>query len=610
MKKYLFKSSVAAIMSAMLFVACVPAGALPAQAAVPDWQKGVSIRPRWNTDFTSDGFKQAVLNAKSMGANYIALIIPYYQSDFWSSDIQNAGNTPSDDTLAASIDYIHSVGLKVSLKPHLEVASGEWRALIRANDRDAWYAKYSALINHLGDIGKAHNVEEIVMGTELIGMASEYYGTDNTARWIKMINSMRTHYSGILTYSANFGTDRTAVVDEFEQIGFWPQLDYIGISAYWSLSSDSNNSVQSLMDSWSRIDQNQIAPLRNKYNKPVLFTEIGYRSVDGAHNYPWDAGVGGGYNAQEQVNDYQALIQYWNSRSYFAGVLLWDWNSDPNYGGQGNTDYTPRNKPAEGTIKQWFAQTGTTPSPTPNPTPTPAPAPTGAWDASSPAVSDAQTGKASNLSVKITTTGQASDVISDIEVYDQTNSKSLQKFFEHQNITQTAPGQYTVSFTPSKAGTYVVKAGVFNNNWSTNYFWKDNVQTFAAYDPGTTPPPNPNPTPTPTPTSTPTTTPPTSTPLTTDIWWPSDGVSITGVQPFKAMVQNKSVSEYSMYWQVDGSWLNQMYDSQTDYPHKEAIVDVTGWSWKGNGPYNINFVSKDGSGTVISQKAVNIYVNK
>ena len=43
-------------------------------------------------------------------------------------------------------------------------------------------------------------------------------------------------------------------------------------------------------------------------------------------------------------------------------------------------------------------------------------------------------------------------------------------------------------------------------------------------------------------------------------------------------------------------------------PHKEAIIDLTSWNWKGNGPYTITFVSKDASGNVISEKSVNITV--
>ncbi len=62
-----------------------------------------------------------------------------------------------------------------------------------------------------------------------------------------------------------------------------------------------------------------------------------------------------------------------------------------------------------------------------------------------------------------------------------------------------------------------------------------------------------------------------------------------------------------MYWQVDGDAHNQMYSSDEDWPHKEAWVDVSAWTWKGNGPFMINFIAKDSSGNVINEKSVNMY---
>lgn len=94
-----------------------------------------------------------------------------------------------------------------------------------------------------------------------------------------------------------------------------------------------------------------------------------------------------------------------------------------------------------------------------------------------------------------------------------------------------------------------------------------------------------------------------------NVWWPTSGSHMTGVQPFKAQLSGLDVSQYQMFWQVDGGQLNPMSDNSADYPHKEASVDVTGWSWHGSGPYQVNFVAKDGSGNVIAQQEEDIYVD-
>jgi hypothetical protein len=603
-----FRFALSAFMSlALVLSVFAPLSTPEADAAVADWQKGVSIVSRWSTDFESESFKQSVRNAKSMGANYVTLIIPYMQDNYQSSNIYATGNTPSDATLGTAIDYIQSQGMKVALKPHLEVSwSGGWRALIESSDRNAWYASYSAMLNRLGDVGSRHGAEMIVVGTELIGMASPYVHPNNTERWVTMINNLRTRYSGLLTYSANWGKGINHT-NEFEQIGFWSSLDYIGVSAYFELHTD--NSVSSLKNAWATIDRDQVGPLQARVGKPVLFTEIGYRSVDNAHYRPWDYEMGGNYNAGEQQNAYQALIEYWNTKSYFAGIMIWDWSSDPNYGWEGNTDYTPHNKPAETLIRNLFTATSPTPTPdptptpnpnpnpnpnpTPTPTPQPTPTPTGTFSAAASSPAGASVGTPKTFQVTVMNSGQAQNVIADIEIYDSANTKVFQKFFEGQSISQSTPGQYSVTFTPTANGNHTLKVGVFNSNWSTNYYWNDSVLPFTV---GTTQNPNPTPDPTPQPTT-----------YTTDIWWPTDGTAINGVQPFKAMLQGKSVSEYEMYWQVEGGALTVMANSDVDWPHKEVLVDVSGWKWKGEGPYRLNFVSKAG-GVTLSERSVDVYV--
>jgi len=94
-----------------------------------------------------------------------------------------------------------------------------------------------------------------------------------------------------------------------------------------------------------------------------------------------------------------------------------------------------------------------------------------------------------------------------------------------------------------------------------------------------------------------------------DVWWPTDGTSVTGQQPFKAVVNNQTLDTYKMVWQVDGGQQNEMQNSFQDYPHKESLVDLTGWNWKGSGPYTISFTAFDFSGNAMGTKYETIYIN-
>jgi hypothetical protein len=567
-------------------------------AAVNNWQKGASIYPRWDSDFGSDSFKQSISNLKATNANYVTLIIPWYQSNPWSLDLQRGGNTPTDDSVVKGIQYAHSLGMAVMLKPHVDLWDGMWRANINPGDRDAWYAKYTDMIVHYAQIAKDNGVEQLCIGTELIGVASSNANPDNTARWNKIIDAIKAVYSGKLTYSANWG-GTSEFLNEKRYIGFWARLDFIGLAGYFELGSDWNNNVDHLKQQWNAWNVLEISPLQQQYGKPVLFTEVGYRSVGGAHTRPWDYSFQSYSDETEQANDYEALFSYWNDYPWMSGVHLWDWNSDPNAGWPGNTEYTPQHKQAEEVMKRWFGgSVVTTGSPI--------------FRINSTSINPANPTAGQNITVNtnITNTGEnARSNVVDIEIFDQSNNRVLQKFFDGQEFTANQTRNYSVDFTPNN-GSYTVAVGVFNNNWSRNYIWEGNALRFNV---GSSPTPSPTPTitttPSPTPPSTPSPTPTTAGSYDTDVWWPASDAHVSGIQPFKAMLKNIAVSAYKMFWQVDGDRLNPMYDSSEGYPHKEAIVDLSGWNWKNTGIYNINFLSKDLGGNTISQKSVDIFVN-
>jgi endoglucanase len=91
-------------------------------------------------------------------------------------------------------------------------------------------------------------------------------------------------------------------------------------------------------------------------------------------------------------------------------------------------------------------------------------------------------------------------------------------------------------------------------------------------------------------------------------WWPLNGAHVTGTQPFKALVPGLDVSQYEMFWQVDGGSWNWMDSNYTDYPHKEASVTVGTWNWHGSGPYTVNFIARR-NGSVIASYPVTIYID-
>ncbi|HEX2914978.1 MAG TPA: hypothetical protein VH186_29565 [Chloroflexia bacterium] len=595
-----------------------------ANASTPStWQKSVTLNSTWNGDFGSASSDAAIDQARQANANYVTLIIPLQQDNINSTNIYRAPFTPTDAALVHAISKAHSLGMKVSFKIHLDPNDGNWRAYINPSDRDTWYQNYSNFLNYYASLAQQNGVEQMVVGAELISMAAATSNSDNTQRWRNMISQVRQRFSGKLTYSANWGG--SGFTEEFTHISFWDALDYIGISAYFSLSNYDNPSVSDIMSNWDYWRTSTIQPFQQSIGKPVLFTEVGYRSVDGSASHPWDWWSGGNYNPQEQVNAIQALTQYWSNYSWFAGLQYWDWNTNPNCCGTGDTGYEVQNKPGYTAMQTGYSDGGSTPAPVSF---------TLAGATVSP--SSAAAGSTFSLNANFKASASSSALI-DMEVYDSAGNKVFQHYMDNQAFSAGQTRTFTVSWatTSSQAsGGYTLSVGVFSNDWSTVYLWSSNAASFTvgqstAPTPTATPTSIPNtPTPTattapktPTPTpaqATPTPTPVQATPTPTptpaagqyslEIWWPADGVTLSGVQPFKARISNLDLSQYNMYWQVDGGGLVLMSDNLTDAPHKEVAVDVSGWNWRSSGPYTVNFVAKDLNGNLLKQQSVQIYV--
>ncbi|MGE5392577.1 MAG: glycoside hydrolase family 113 [Candidatus Saccharibacteria bacterium] len=561
-----------------------------ASASVSTWQKGASIVPQSTTDFSSSSFRQSLSNLASTHANYVTLVVPYYQSNENSIDIQSGWNTPTDQSLADGIKAAHAAGLQVNLKPHLDTyVNNQWRAYINPGDRNGWFTNYGNMLNHLGQIGQANGAEEITTGTELISMASDNINSTNTQNWQNMIANLRKIYSGKLTYSANWGC--CGFTDEKNNIAFWGSLDYAGISAYYNLGGDFyNDSVPYITSQWDNYNKTDIGPFQQRIGKPVIFTEIGYRSVTGAHTQPWNYNLGGPVDQAEQANSYEALFSYWDSQPNMQGVQLWDWSSNPNAGGN-DTNYTPQNKQAQTVMTKWFGGSGGTTPPPPSGNPT-------ITSSASASPNPVSAGSQTTVTAQVTNSGQSvSGANVDVEIYNASNQRAFQQIYANQNFNSGQFQAYNFGWTPQAQGTYTVKIGVFNGSWTQLYNWQDSAATITVGTGSTPPPPPPPPHQPP---------PRTSGPI--DGWWPTNSSTLSGTQPFKALLTNADVGSYNMYWQVDNGGLNAMYDSSQDWPHKEAIVDLSGWNWNGSGPYTLNFVAKDKNGNVIAQRQIVINI--
>lgn len=257
-----------------------------------------------------------------------------------------------DSLTIKQIKRLQERDIRVHLKPHIWLRDG-WRSNITLSKEDwnVWFDSYEARMLQYARIAEVTDVPLFCIGTELRTAIKQ-----QPKRWIPFIKQIKSIYSGKLTYALNWD-------DPIESIAFWSELDYIGVQAYFPLTSNKNPDLETIKSGW----ETHIATLKkvsNHYNMPILFTEIGYRSDEEATIAPWEWGAITGALTKKKSNKtqqlaYEAMFQQLWDEPWFAGCYIWQWHTATSEkSAENNVDFTPRFKPAENTITRWYGTVG------------------------------------------------------------------------------------------------------------------------------------------------------------------------------------------------------------------------------------------------------------
>jgi Tol biopolymer transport system component len=310
--------------------------------------RGVSL-----TDYTSDGYNYVEKSIKKLLANnvnYVAINASIYQLGKNDSEIyKSEQKTASDSALRHVIQACKNAGIKVLLKINVDCLDDTSRTLILPNDINAWFDSYNYCMAQYANIAEQERVDMFSVGTELKLVSKDL------EHWKQLIDTIRHIYSGELIYSANW--------DEYANIPFWDYLDYIGIDAYFPLDKNNDATAEQIKADWT--NKNWIANIesfRKGKAKDVIFTEIGYPSVEGGadspYKYTWP--IGSEVRLDLQRNCYEGTIRAWEGKGWFKGMFWWDWMADDRFRGQDskngeNTNLTPVNKPAWQVLGERYA---------------------------------------------------------------------------------------------------------------------------------------------------------------------------------------------------------------------------------------------------------------
>jgi uncharacterized protein (TIGR03437 family) len=315
---------------------------------------GITHVSWWFDEYTYAAATASRNSLAATNANWAGVLVTWYQPSITANAMApSSTQTPTDAAVRQAIQEFHNLGIKVMLKPHVDVndAASSWRGNINPSSPDTWFSNYTQFIVQYAQMADSLGVEMLCIGTELKTVS----GAANQARWYSVIDAIRAVYKGALTYAAN----ATSAGDEFTSVSFWDRVDVIGLDGYFALTNHADPTLAQLVAAWRRNSGglDLVATVTNFYNvrqKPIIFTEIGYKSSAGANTEPWNYSHVGAYDPTEQRNCVDAAFTVWSQwSSWLQGFFWWDWPVPAP--SATDTDYNPRGKPAADLLRAWQA---------------------------------------------------------------------------------------------------------------------------------------------------------------------------------------------------------------------------------------------------------------
>lgn len=295
----------------------------------------MSQRNEWTTAAARESLR---LMKENTNASHVILAIvaeqdtPQSTTIHWESD-----QVLSDSEIITMAQCARDLGLKVILKPIVNVADGTWRAHINFFDHDVpcepkwseWFASYTSFISHYAEIAELINADLFVIGCELVN------SDRREAEWRQVIQDVRKKFQGKITYNA----------DKYQEnyVKWWDAVDVISSSGYYPL------------DSWET-ELDRIERVIDDYQKPFFFCEVGCPSREGSQWLPNDWGLQGPVSQEAQANWYQSMFDACKKRKWLDGYGLWDWKATlyPESEAAGNDDYALYGKVVSKKVSDFF----------------------------------------------------------------------------------------------------------------------------------------------------------------------------------------------------------------------------------------------------------------
>lgn len=324
----------------------------------PAEQRQYSIKtPVQGFNFAHEGYQiyngyggsaatHAIEQMKNIGTNSVS-IIPY--TGFREVNkparfrFSNGAGGENDEAVIHSMYEAKKNGFTVMLKPQVWGWQA-WPGDIQMHNENDWklfFEYYTDWIMHYAMLAEMYEVDIFCAGVEF-QMAT----TTHEDAWRTIFSKIRKVYTGKLTYASNWGY-------EFDNLTFWDDLDFMSINCYYPLSDKQNPTDEELVSNFETV-LTHIEERQKIFQKPFLFTEIGFKSIDFPWLQPHADNDEQNMNETSQKRCYEAMFSAMEDETWISGIYLWQWPTYMSYIEENPKGFTPCGKEAEDVVKKYF----------------------------------------------------------------------------------------------------------------------------------------------------------------------------------------------------------------------------------------------------------------
>lgn len=272
----------------------------------------------------------------------------------WSQrDTEAVGVGPGRDTartarLRSAMRAARRRGLRVVLRPYVDVRGGAWRGHIKPHDVERWFASYRNFVLRFARLAREEKASGFIVGSELKTMSGY------EVRWRGLVRQVRRSFRGWIAYQANW--------DEVEAVTWWDAVDAISVSAYHPLAREADWTGASLEAGWRHYVggggqvRTWFDDLRNlvaTYRRPLLFGEVGYVPDRSNAMRPWSLTAATAIDGAAQAQAYEAMLRTWFRQPWFRGLHPWYLSPERPEPQAGDHRLT---KDAERVLRRWYAR--------------------------------------------------------------------------------------------------------------------------------------------------------------------------------------------------------------------------------------------------------------